>query len=218
MDGAFPRSIHSDQQHEGSRAVANQSITPTKQCTKCGEMFPATTEFFYKKERGLYGLHSWCKTCFYSTTKSTSQAYQKAHRERTRLTSKRWYAAHIEQEREKDRQRYAENPQKYRAHVQTWRIENPEKHAAKERNRRALKRAAEGAHTAADIEAQYQRQHGKCYYCNCKLNGKYHVDHIVPLVRGGRNSPDNLVISCAVCNEKKHDRLPHEWIEGGRLL
>jgi 5-methylcytosine-specific restriction endonuclease McrA len=38
------------------------------------------------------------------------------------------------------------------------------------------------------------------------------------LVRGGRNSPDNLVITCPVCNLKKRDKLPHEWIEGGRLL
>jgi 5-methylcytosine-specific restriction endonuclease McrA len=40
----------------------------------------------------------------------------------------------------------------------------------------------------------------------------------VPIIRGGRNSPDNLVIACQVCNNRKYNKLPHEWIEGGRLL
>jgi 5-methylcytosine-specific restriction endonuclease McrA len=30
------------------------------------------------------------------------------------------------------------------------------------------------------------------------------------LSRGGGNGPENLVISCATCNVRKNDRLPHE--------
>lgn len=44
------------------------------------------------------------------------------------------------------------------------------------------------------------------------------VDHVVPLVKGGSNGPDNLVIACSTCNLRKNDKLPHEWPEGGRLL
>ncbi len=34
-----------------------------KQCAKCGHIFPATLEFFYKKKNGLYGIGNVCKKC-----------------------------------------------------------------------------------------------------------------------------------------------------------
>ncbi len=87
------------------------------------------------------------------------------------------------------------------------------------RNRRAHKRAANGTHTAQQIQEQYTRQKGKCYYCQHKVKwGKHHVDHVVPLSRGGSNDMSNLVIACAPCNMSKNRKLPSEWPEGGRLL
>lgn len=77
---------------------------------------------------------------------------------------------------------------------------------------------AEGKYTRQDVIAQYNRQKGKCYYCGKKVGGKFHVDHVVPLSRGGSNNPDNLVVACPSCNVRKNSRMPHEWAEGGRLL
>ena len=34
-----------------------------KRCTKCGEYYPADTEFFYHQNRGPLYLHSWCRAC-----------------------------------------------------------------------------------------------------------------------------------------------------------
>ena len=34
-----------------------------KVCTKCNKEYPATTEYFYKKENGKYNLMSICKLC-----------------------------------------------------------------------------------------------------------------------------------------------------------
>lgn len=82
---------------------------------------------------------------------------------------------------------------------------------------RARKRAAKGRHTAQDIQRQLNAQRRKCYWCGKRLD-KYEVDHIVPLSRGGSNEPSNLVIACPPCNNSKHNKLPHEWPQGGRLL
>jgi uncharacterized protein (DUF433 family) len=63
-----------------------------------------------------------------------------------------------------------------------------------------------------------KRQKGRCYYCGKKIVGTFHVDHAIPLSRGGSNAPENLVAACIKCNLQKGAKLPHEWPEGGRLL
>lgn len=99
-----------------------------------------------------------------------------------------------------------------------WRKENPIRAAAQWRNRRARKRNAGGLHNHTDIQKQYDAQKGKCYYCGVKVGDTYHVDHVIPLARGGSNGPENLVIACPRCNTSKGAKLPHEWSQGGRLL
>lgn len=87
-----------------------------------------------------------------------------------------------------------------------------------ERNRRARKLESQGTYTDADVDLQYKRQKGRCYYCKVKVGKTYHIDHVVPLSRGGANDPSNLVVACTTCNLSKQNRLPHEWARGGRLL
>ena len=47
-----------------------------------------------------------------------------------------------------------------------------------------------------------------CYYCNCELDEKKHLDHYIPLSKGGTHSIDNVVWSCASCNLKKGAKVP----------
>jgi 5-methylcytosine-specific restriction endonuclease McrA len=37
------------------------------------------------------------------------------------------------------------------------------------------------------------------------------MDHVVPLVRGGKSKKGNLVAACKECNNKKKYLLPLEW-------
>ena len=55
---------------------------------------------------------------------------------------------------------------------------------------------------------------GACYYCNSKVPAKLlTMDHIVPLVRGGKSVKSNIVTACKSCNNKKKYLLPMEWEE-----
>ena len=112
----------------------------------------------------------------------------------------------------------ADTPEWRRAWSKRWRANHKEYISARNRGTKARRKGAIGTHTAADIKAQYARQKGKCYYCHARVGDTYHVDHVVPLARGGSNWPENLVISCPTCNMQKRDKLPHEWVQGGRLL
>jgi 5-methylcytosine-specific restriction endonuclease McrA len=50
-----------------------------------------------------------------------------------------------------------------------------------------------------------------CQYCGHKFAvSQLSVDHVIPRERGGRNTWENLVTACKVCNEKKANRMPHE--------
>ncbi|OQY18112.1 MAG: HNH endonuclease [Desulfobacteraceae bacterium 4572_35.1] len=55
---------------------------------------------------------------------------------------------------------------------------------------------------------------GKCYYCAGSFSAReLTLDHVVPLVRGGRTTRGNCVPACKLCNSKKQDLLPSEWQE-----
>lgn len=51
------------------------------------------------------------------------------------------------------------------------------------------------------------RTYGRCAYCGCKIiDEKTHgatFDHVVPLVKGGSTSKDNLLLCCFDCNQAK---------------
>jgi 5-methylcytosine-specific restriction endonuclease McrA len=58
-----------------------------------------------------------------------------------------------------------------------------------------------------------KRSSGICYYCKRKFPvGDLTMDHLVPLIRGGKSVKENLVPSCKKCNSEKKHKLPIEMI------
>lgn len=129
---------------------------------------------------------------------------------------RRYYAANAEKLRKQARDWRARNRERDRLNGRRRRARNPERAKAKENRRRARKAQAEGQFTAADIQKMLTNQRGKCWYCLTDISTGYHIEHRVPLSRGGTNNPSNLVLACPPCNLSKHDKLPDEW--NGRLL
>jgi 5-methylcytosine-specific restriction endonuclease McrA len=59
-----------------------------------------------------------------------------------------------------------------------------------------------------------RRGEGLCYYCRRRFPAReLTMDHIVPIVRGGKSVKSNVVPCCKSCNSKKHYLLPAEWQE-----
>ncbi|NWF52885.1 MAG: HNH endonuclease [Nitrospirae bacterium] len=55
---------------------------------------------------------------------------------------------------------------------------------------------------------------GICYFCKRRVSPKeLTLDHIVPIIRGGKSTKGNVVPSCKDCNNKKRYLLPLEWKE-----
>jgi 5-methylcytosine-specific restriction endonuclease McrA len=57
--------------------------------------------------------------------------------------------------------------------------------------------------------ALFARDGWRCVYCG-DTGGRLTLDHVVPRSRGGESVWENVVTSCAPCNLRKGDKLPHE--------
>jgi 5-methylcytosine-specific restriction endonuclease McrA len=59
-----------------------------------------------------------------------------------------------------------------------------------------------------------KRAEGICYFCRRRFPAKeLTMDHLVPIIRGGKSSKGNIVPSCKECNNRKKHMLPLEWEE-----
>src|SRR5690606_18629380 len=57
----------------------------------------------------------------------------------------------------------------------------------------------------------------RCQYCGRRApRGQLTLDHVVPVVQGGRKSWSNIVTSCRPCNQRKGGRTPEQ--AGMRLI
>lgn len=64
--------------------------------------------------------------------------------------------------------------------------------------RRQIKREPISPRTRYEV---FERDGYTCQYCGAKApNVELHVDHIVPVSKGGTNDLSNLVTACAECN------------------
>jgi len=55
-----------------------------------------------------------------------------------------------------------------------------------------------------------ERDGAECCYCGA-TEGPFHVDHVVPVARGGTDDPANLVVACKACNLSKGAKPLEEW-------
>jgi hypothetical protein len=82
-----------------------------------------------------------------------------------------------------------------------------------------------GAHAAINLEeadflqtvtlrkAIHARERGQCFYCLRSTAPSVRcLDHVVPLVRSGRNSYRNLVSSCMECNAQKGEKSADDFL------
>lgn len=183
------------------------SLTRFKRCPKCECLKPRTHQFFFIYKSGK--VTSWCRVC----SKFSAKEYGRRNKEQRKAYYKKWAKENRDKLAANLRRWVEANRELHNSRVRSWGARNLERYRAKERNRRALKHNAPGAHTNQDVREMYESQGGLCAYCEASLDGAYHVDHMVPLVRGGGNGCENLAVACAFCNLSKHDKTAEEFMK-----
>lgn len=69
-----------------------------------------------------------------------------------------------------------------------------------------------GSYTEVDIARMLVDQSGQCVYCRCDITGGFHIDHILPVSRGGSSNIENLQLLCPFCNLSKGAKTHEEFL------
>jgi 5-methylcytosine-specific restriction endonuclease McrA len=179
----------------------------SKTCNKCGQS-KANTEFGIRK--GKPGQNDYlrqpCKQC----ERLVSKEWKQNNKQKAWANAQSWRSKNKIAWAEIQQKSYQQNKAKRQQSMADYRKDNPEKLRTYANNRRALELAAKSfLITQKDISRLLMKD---CAYC--KLRPSQHIDHIIPLSRGGDNSLGNLTGSCASCNLSKGSKFLMEWKRG----
>jgi 5-methylcytosine-specific restriction endonuclease McrA len=147
------------------------------------------------------------RSCDECNTISVRERYQN-NRDKILEQSKEWAKQNKERKTRSNKLYREANPEGCRKANRNWKLRNLEIVSTRERNRRSAKKQSLGSHTKQEILHILLLQKGRCAYCKSKVGRSYHVDHIIPLARGGGNGKDNLQICCPKCNLRKGAKDP----------
>ena len=227
-----------------------------KICTKCGKKLEATTEFFYKRKSGKFGLRADCKTCRTGVCKK----YNKNNKKKLALKQKTWRNNNPEKVVASKRKYYINHKEKICDEGKKWRNDNKErcvlrnklycenhkeeikiyyqnnkkKHSIRckiyyEKHKKELitkskkwrknnpdkktmynaKRRARKLNQTPELTQQEKEQVTLYYKMSSFLGPEFHVDHVIPLSKGGEHAPWNLQIIPAEENLKKSAKLDY---------
>lgn len=188
----------------------------TKTCTKCGEEFPATKEYFYKDKRGKLGLYAKCKNCHNKVSKN--------YCDRNKDKYKKYREGHKEEAKEYRKKYWEENKERLKKQKQVYRKKNREKIRNKNREykkknkdfinilnnkRRTKKRELPSNLTDKQWIKIKNNFNNKCAYCGKEK--ELHQEHFIPLAKGGEFTKNNIIPACKSCNCSKQDKDFFDW-------
>lgn len=117
------------------------------------------------------------------------------------------------------RKKYNESEHGKAVNTAYWQSEKGKevRRVANHRRRAACKSTDDGSITTESLCDLKAEQDHKCFYCKNALDfkgyNKVHLDHYIPLAKGGTHTLSNVKWSCQKCNQSKNDKLPEEFIK-----
>ena len=141
-----------------------------------------------------------CKTAVWEYQRAYRAANIDKMRAMQRDHKREWRKQHPGKANEIDRRWYQNNRELKLARVRAYGEANPNKLRALKLLRDWRVKNAPGFASSEQISARVAYYDDRCAYCG----GEYeHLDHVIPVARGGTNWPANLRPACGACNMSK---------------
>lgn len=123
-----------------------------------------------------------------------------------RAETKRWHDANLEYARAQQRQYARDHRDEGRARSKKHYQDN--KHHYIDKTRAYQARKLEVFDEYVDRLVVFARDGGVCGICGKEADmDNFHVDHVIPLIRGGRHNYGNVQTAHSSCNIAKRDRV-----------
>lgn len=113
---------------------------------------------------------------------------------------------------------YKKNKEKITANNAAWNAAHPESRRLRNHTRRAKETASGGKLSKGLTEKLFKLQRGKCACCGLPLGKNYHLDHRVPIARGGANEDSNMQLLRKYCNQTKSAKDPIKFMQSKGFL
>lgn len=207
----------------------------TKTCPKCGQVLPATTEYFNKQKDKKDGLRVICKECSktsykdryakhkeevlkknkkyyeenkYEKLKSVAE-YRKENKEKIKLYMSKHYDENKEETLNKAKAYYKKEKININKRNAQWKKENKEKVCVLYHKRKAKFHNLMATLNIEQWDNIKNHFNNKCAYCGKELD--LTQDHFIPLSADGEYTSSNIIPACQSCNSSKHNKDFFEW-------
>ena len=204
------------------------NILQTKTCTKC--LRDKSISDFCRSKGSKDGFNYWCKLCANEhrsawsksnpgKAKACTDEWVKNNHARKNASRVAWNNASKDRIAELRAIYRKENAGKIKAVNDAWRKANPDAARVNKHNRRTQSMNGGGKLSKGLSVKLFSLQNGRCACCTKKIDVGFHMDHIMPLAKGGKNDDSNIQLLCKECNLKKHAKHPIDFMqERGFLL
>lgn len=184
--------------------VVGIPVSEGRVCSFCGNLLPATTEYFSPARSNPIGLSTRCKSC-------ANWIAREAGHERTRQRREWDWQQMTPAQRDQEMQHRREYAEQKSARSQ----KHKDSLLASSVNTRSRiygdgKRIS--GKDVADIRKSQTDKKGRliCWRCRSPITDKPELDHFIPLAKGGSNVPGNLHFMHYDCNRSKRAIHPHD--------
>lgn len=180
---------------------------------KCAEKVAVAKKKAYDAKRDEYIKKSALR---YAANKdqiaTENKKYRQNHQHAVLERKKNYRQNNKEKIARSEKEYYEKNKEYVLERCRKYSLANP--HVAVNAFARRRSRIGEDKLSTGIFTKLFDMQSGKCNGCQTPLGSirrKIHIDHIMPLARGGRNIDENVQLLCARCNQTKSAKHPEDW-------
>lgn len=140
--------------------------------------------------------------------RQSQRSYDARNRDTVREYRRAYREKNLEDDIRRNQQNYRNNIEERKRYTSEYKKANPDKRAYYQAKRRARKQGQSITGKPIKRADIIKRDNATCYICrNGPLkNSEIHLDHVIPLARGGSHTSDNIRVACVTCNCKKQNK------------